>query len=175
MADTIRSLSELNTMLGDNLNGAITPQHIRDLMVSQMCYGEIGSGSKAGFNIGTGFQVVDCTVAGVVGRGLTADTTNKRISGTPVDMKAEVLVEVAFTGTNGRSYEFAVFRNGTEQLTRITDSVAFLTGITARIAIGASIQLQANDFLDLRVRASAAASNFTLARARLFVKRIGVE
>jgi hypothetical protein len=177
MADTIRTLAELNAQFADNTSAVIAPQDIRDLMLSLMVYGEIGSGAKAAITLGTGFQAMDFTLAGVVGRGLTIDTTNKWIAGVPVAMKAKVRLEVSFSGTNNTTFDFAVFRNpdGTpEQLLRVTDSdrivsAAMMGGVT----IEAAIQLNAGDKLQAGVRANGA--SFTLLRGRLYVERIAVE
>lgn len=174
MADTIKSLADLNTAFSDNVDGIIAPQDIRDLMVSLMVHGEIGSGAKAAITLPTTYQVLDFTVAGVVGRGLTADTVNKRISGVPVDMKAEVTLELSFNGANNTTFDFAVHVNGVAQA-RVTDSdrivaITMVGGIKA----SASLQLAAGDVIDVRGKASAAAS-FTLLRGLLRVRRIGVE
>ena len=177
MADTIRTLAELNTQFADNTSAAITPQDIRDLMVSMMVYGEIGSGAKAAITLGTGFQALDFTLAGTVGRGLTIDTTNKWISGVPVSMKAKVRLEVSFQGTNNTTFDFAVFRNpdGTpEQLLRVSDSDRIVSAtMMGGVTIEAAIQLNAGDKLQAGVRANGA--SFTLLRGRLYVERIALE
>lgn len=177
MPDTIRTLSELNTQFADNTQAEIAPQDIRDLMVSLMVYGEIGSGAKAAITLGTGYQALDFTLAGVVGRGLTIDTTNKWISAVPVDLKAKVRLEVSFQGANNTTFDFAVFRNpdGTpEQLLRVTDSDRIVSAqMMGGICVEAAIQLNAGDKLQAGVRANGA--SFTLLRGRLYVERIGVE
>lgn len=174
MPDTIRSLSELNALFADNNSGTITPQDIRDLMVSQMVHGEIGSGSKAAITLPNTYQKLDLTVAGLVGRGLNIDTTNKQIDGIPVPMKAQVEVEVSFNGANNTTFDFAVFINGVLNA-RLTDSDRIVsTTMIGGVMFSAAIQLAADDVIDLRAKGSAAAS-FTLLRALLRVRRIGVE
>lgn len=177
MSDTIRTLAALNTQFADNTSAVIAPQDIRDLMVSMMVYGEIGSAAKAAITLGTGFQAMDFNLAGNVGRGLTVDTTNKWLSGVPVDMKAKVRLEVSFQGTNNTTFDFAVFRNpdtAPEQLLRVSDSDRIVSAtMMGGITIEAAIQLNAGDKLQAGVRGNGA--SFTLLRGRLYVERIAVE
>jgi hypothetical protein len=173
VADTIRSLSELNALFADNGQGNITPQDIRDLMVSMMVHGEIGSGPKASITLVNGWNALDLDVAGAVGRGLTIDTTNKVISAVPVIMKAWIDCEVWFKGTNGQNYDFAVWRNpsGTpDRLTRLdrTVRVSSATG-TFGHRWSTAQQLQVNDVLQLAV------NSFELLFGLLRVTRIGIE
>lgn len=178
MPDTIRTLAALNQQFADNTEGVISPQDIRDLMVSQMVYGEIGSGAKGAITLSAGFNKLDLTVAGTVGRGLNIDTVNKQISGVPCEMKAEVSLEVNFNGANNTTFTFAVFRTpsggAAEQLLRLTDTDRIVAASQqAGVNISSSIQLNAGDTLHASV--SAGAVSFTLLRGRLYVKRIAVE
>ena len=173
MPDTIRSLAELSTLLSDQSSGAITPQDIRDLMVSQMVHGEIGSTAKAAITLAAGVNVVNLDSAGAVVRGLTLDTVNKRISGVPVEMKALVHAEVNFSGAQNTTYTFAVFQNGVQvpRLTRTARPTAVAD--IRQVAFSTSLQCAAGDTFDLRV--SAGAVSFTLLFGVLRVQRIGVE
>lgn len=177
MPDTIRTLADLNTLLADNTSEAISPQDIRDLMVSMMVHGEIGSGTKAAITLGTGFQALDFNVAGVVGRGLTIDTVNKVISQIPVAMKTEVTLEVQFTGTSGQTYDFAVFKNPATspvQIARLDISERiFNAAQRGAVNVSSSVQLAAGDVLQAGVRCNG--QSFTLLRGGLRVRRIGVE
>lgn len=177
MADTIRSLAELNQQFADNTEGVIAPQDIRDLMVSLMVHGEIGSLVKSAITLGNGFQAMDFNQAGAVGRGLTIDMANKWIAGVPVDMKAEVTLEVLFTGANGVTYEFGVFRNpdGTpEQIARLDAAERIINAAQrGKVNVSAALQLNAGDKLQAGVRANG--SSFTLLRGLLRVRRIGIE
>lgn len=177
MADTIRSLTELNSLLADNTSGAISAQDIRDLMVSQMVHVEIGSGAKAAITLGTGFEALDFTVAGVIGRGLSVDTTNKWIIDVPVDMKAEVSCEIVFRGVQNNDYEFAVFKDpaGTpDRQTRLdrTLRVVSNTQIVSH-SWATSLQLNAGDTLQMGVRADGL--SFEMLFGLLRIRRIGVE
>lgn len=177
MPDTIRTLAQLNQQFADNTQAIISPQDMRDLFVSLMVHGEIGSGAKAAITLGTGYQALDLTVAGTVGRGLTVDTANKRIADVPVDLKADVALEVLFRGANGVTYDFTVFRNPDAtpvQVTRLDASARITAAADIRcVAVSAAIQLTAGDKLQAAVRANGA--SFELLRANLKVRRIGIE
>jgi len=178
MADTIRSIDDLNTRLADNGLGKITPQDLRDMMVSQMVHGEIGSGAKAAITLtGTNYRTLDLTVGGAVERGVNADPANKIIAGVPVRMKAIVHCEVCFRGAQNTAYEFSVFRNPLttpvqqDRLTRTLRPTA-AADIVAH-TWSTSLQLEAGDSLQFGVKGNGA--TFELLFAVLRVQRIGVE
>jgi len=177
MADTIRTLADLNALFGDTGEAPVSPQDIRDLMISQMVYGEIGSGAKASITLGTGYQALDFTVAGNIGRGLTIDTVNKRIEGIPVALKAWVTIEVAFRGAANTTYDFTVFKNpqgSPEQQNRIDISERILNvAQIGKVTATAAIQLAAGDTLQAGVRSNGAA--FELIRGVMRVQRIAIE
>jgi hypothetical protein len=175
MPDTIRTLADLNLRFADNTAGVIAPQDLRDLVVSTMPYAEIGSGAKTAVTLGTGFQPLAFDAAGAWTFGFTVDATNRWVAGTPCDMRAEVTLEVQFTGAVGQSYQFAVFRNpdGTPvQLAglSLTEVVVAATQRGA-VNVSAAVALAAGDKLQAGVRCDGQA--FTLLRGGLRVKRIG--
>lgn len=177
MPDTIRTLAQLNAQFADNISGICSPQDVRDLMVSLMVHGEIGSGAKAAINLGTSYTLLDFTLAGIVSRGLNIDTVGKRINGIPVVMKAEVSFEMTFLGAVNTTFDFGVHVNGT-LAARIVNSCRILAGATqiGLCTASSQIQLAAGDTIDLRGKSSAAAANnFTLTRGLLRVRRIGIE
>lgn len=142
-----------------------------------MVHGEIGSGPKALITLGTGWQVVDLTAAGAVGRGLVVDPTNKRLADVPVEMKAIVHCEIAFRGAANTNYEFSVWRNTHStpvQETRLNRTLRSMS--TSHIVThswSTSLQLEQGDSLQLGVRANG--QPFELLFGVLRVQRIGVE
>ena len=178
MADTIRSLSELNSLLGDNTIGGVSEQDIRDLMVSQMVHGEIGSGSKTSVLLGASWQGLDFDVAGVFERGLNADTTNKWIHQIPVDMKAVLSMEVFFKGDVGQDYDFTVFKDPTGTPSNVsrmqrTGFRVLNADQTIHASWSVGVQLNQNDVLQPAVRSNS--NNFELLFGLFRVQRIGVE
>lgn len=176
MADTIRTIGELNQQFADNIVGMCAPQDIRDLLVSLMVHGEIGSGAKAAITLAAGYQALDFNVAGAIGRGLTVDTVNKRINGIPVNMGAEVTLEVLFTGAANTTYDFAVIKNGSP-VARLSGSCRNVTVAQGgSIVMSSSLDLAAGDTLQAAVRPTAGGTpTFTLFRGVLRVRRIAIE
>jgi hypothetical protein len=178
MADTIRSLAELNGLLADNISGAIGPQDLRDLMVSQMVHGEIGSSSKASILLGADWQALDFNVAGVFERGLNIDTVNKWIDQIPVDCKAVLTLEVFFKGDVGQDYDFTVFKDPAGTPSNIirmqrTGHRILNAGQTVHASWSVGVQLNQNDILQPAVRSNG--NNFELLFGLFRVQRIGVE
>lgn len=179
MADTIRSISELNTLLQDNVTGSLTEQDIRDLMVSMMVHGEIGSGAKAAITTTGAWQALDLDVAGVFERGLNIDIVNKWIDSVPVTMKAVLTMEVFFKGTVGQDYDFTVFSDpaGTPvNITRMqrTGFRVLNADQTIHATWSVGVQLSANDVLQPAVR-STASNDFEMLFGLFRIQRIGVE
>ena len=178
MADTIRTLAELNSLFADNTSNNISPQDIRDLVVSQMVHGEIGSAAKASKTLGATWEELDFDVAGVFERGLNVDVVNKWIDQITVDLKAVLTIEVFFKGTAGQSYDFTVFKDpaGTpSNITRVQrlDLAVVNASQTVHASWSVGVQLSANDVLQPAVRS--ASQDFELLFGLFRVQRIGVE
>jgi len=174
MADTIRTLDELNVLLRDNGQEELSAQDIRDMVVSQMVHGEIGATGNSEITLGGSWQTVDLDTAGVIKRGVTLNTTAHRIEAIPVDLKAVVSVDVLFLGAAGESYEFVVYRDGGPA--QVIGAARTLHGAGAtRVAYSWSVaaQLSQNETLELAVKS--AGNVFTLLNALLRVQRVGVE
>jgi hypothetical protein len=175
MADTIRTLAQLNQQFADNTEGVISPQDIRDLFVSLMVHGEIGSGVKAAITLAAGYQSLDLTVAGAVSRGITVDTLNKQLSGIPVNLGAEITLEVLFNGAANTTYDFAVIRNGAV-VPRLSGSCRIINAAQiGLIVMSSAIDLAADDVIQAAVRPATGTPTFTLLRAALRVRRIAIE
>lgn len=176
MADTIRTLADLNAIFPDNTQGEIAAQDIRDLVASTLPHAEIGSGAKASITLGTGYQAMDFTVAGATDYGFTVDTVNKWIASTPVTGKYRVQLEVAFRGAQNQTYDFTVFRNpdGTpDQLTRLNVQARPTAAADIRsLSVSAYVSLTAADKLQAGVRCNGQA--FELLRGGMRVDRVGV-
>jgi hypothetical protein len=177
MPDTIKSFSDLVAAAANNGQKRYSLQDLRDVFVSMLVHGEIGSGTKLATVLLPGWNVLDFNVAGEVGRGLTIDTTNKLIAGVPVDMKAEVTLEVLFQGANNTTFQFGVFKNPDStpvQLQRLSGSIRiFNSAMVGMLSMSAAIDLSAGDKLQAGVNAGAV--SFTLLRGGLRVRRIGIE
>lgn len=176
MPDTIKTLAQLNLDAQDNASGGYSLQKLRDLMVSFLVHGEIGSLAKAAITLGTGYQALDFNASGAIERGVTVDTVNKWIV-VPVDGKYEVTLEVSFNGGNNTTYDFTVFKNpdtSPENVVRIEDSERLVNAaMIGGVKVSCSLTLVAGDKLQAGVRSNGSA--FTLRRGLLRVRRIGIE
>ena len=175
--DTIRTLAELNALLADNVAADISPQDLRDLMISQMVHAEIGSGAKASGALSAGWNTLDLNVDGVAKRGADTDLANHRITSIPVEMKATLTYDVSFKGVAGQTYEFTVWTNSEPtpvQINRVDREERILNGTqVGKVFALATVQLSADDTLELAVKS--ATNDFELLFAVMRVQRIGVE
>lgn len=179
MADTIRSLSELNALLADNTQEDISPQDLRDLMISQMVHGEIGSTGAATIILPSGWNTVVLNSAGSIQRGVILDIVNYRITDIPVVLKAIITCEVVFTGSLNEDYEFTVWKNvGTvpEQIVRMNRTFRVLNiAQTLSHTWSTAVQFAAGDTIEMGVRSGTGSNEFTVKFAGLRLQRIGVE
>jgi len=175
MADTIRTLAELNTLLADNTSGDITPQDIRDLMVSMMVHAEIGALDNSPITLGSGWETVDLDTAGAAKRGADVDLVNHRITSIPVACKGQVHWEAEFKGAAATLYEFAVYRNGGPTQVIGLYRRAYVPTADHIVHVGGTVTayLSQDETLELAVKASGA--SFELLSAVLRIDRIGVE
>ena len=173
--DTIRTLAELNALLADNDSADISPQDIRDLMISQMVHAEIGAVDNANITLGAGFQTVDLDTAGAAKRGADVDTITHRITSIPVVLKATVHYEIEFKGTAGGVYEFKIFRNGGPSIVLGTHRRVYVPSADAIVQRSATVttQLAQDETLEIAVKSSG--NDFELLSGVLRIERIGVE
>jgi len=178
MVDTIRTLAELNSLFADNTIGSISPQDIRDLMISQLVYGEIGSIAKSSIVLSGTWQALDFNKKGVFERGLNIDTVNKWIDQIPVQMKAILSMEVFFKGDVGEDYDFTVFKDPQGSPSSIIEmerlNGTILTAAqTPHHTWSVGVQLEAGDILQPAVRS--ANNNFELIFGLFRVQRLAIE
>ena len=172
MADTIRTLAELNQLLADNTQGSITPQDIRDILASMNVHAEIGAAGP-GSNVGTEWEKVLLDREGTFERGFIVDTVNNRIGSTPCRMKVLVQCEVLFETdlvALGRTLDVTVFKNDS-QLPELRRTFYSQGGHSWAVGV----QAQTDDYFDMRVRASENDTFVQASRALLRIQRIGVE
>jgi hypothetical protein len=177
MADIIRTIQDLNILLRDNVANEISPQDIRDLMVSQMVHGQIGSTGAASIDLTAGWNTIVLDSATLAKRGVTLDVVNYRIADIPVDMKVMLFYEVHFKGTADQEYQFTVWKNGGTSPAQVAamnrktyifnvDQIACVSAFTA-------ISLNQDDTIELAVNGGTAGFEVDFASLRL--QRIGVE
>jgi hypothetical protein len=169
MVDTARSLTEIQTLLADNTSGAISPQDVRDMLLSVVhARGEIAITSSAE----TSILLVDTwyPVAGTwtlttatSGEGFDMSTNGQlRYTGTP-DRIVFVNATVSFeSAVAAKTFEFALAVDGTV----IDESIASHYGSGPAVPLGfaaqALLSLSTNQYMTLMVRNRTDDTNLTV-------------
>ncbi len=144
MLDTPRSLSELKTRLATNSGGLISAQDLRDFLVTALDSGGVLScfeGSTAQTSIGTTPAIMSGFSTASSSDIVSADTMNDDLTCT-IAGDYEVYFFCSFTGTNGASMRFRLYKNSTELefgCTRDLGSTDIgTTGFKAKVTVAAN-------------------------------------
>jgi hypothetical protein len=172
MADTRRTLAAILALLADNTAGDISPQDLRDFVISAM--GEYASIYVSG---GVTAQTVSGTPAKMTGfaangisAGATPDHTNDQITiGTAGDYQIDFQLG-SFTGTNGSTVTLNIYVNGATSsippiVRALSNPAAAGSGVT-----GGQLTLAASDVVTVYV--SSTSTSYTPASAVLKVARL---
>jgi len=171
---TIRTRAQLDTILADNIIGAISPADIRDVLDSTDLIGEIKTvdGSTAQASLSTTPVKLTCFAANGVNKGVTPDHTNDKLTiDAGGDGDYEVAIQLSFSGSNSTGFTFKVRKNGVE-----TDA-----GCERKLGVGGDVgscsiagvipSLVATDYLEIYVEADAASKSVTVTQAQFIAKR----
>ena len=177
MADTAKSLSDLQALFADNDSGNISPQDLRDFLVSSLgAYAEIRTddGSTAKGSIGTTPLVLDTwSNDGENGEsaGLTADKANDKIT-LDIEGKYEIHFQCSMIGTNGQQFDFEIYVDGAA--TGHKASIHAFGAFISNLSIVGIVDAAAGNDLDVRVVAdSGSGHTITIYHAQLVAKLIG--
>ena len=175
MADTARSLSDLQALFADNDSGDISPQDLRDYLVSALGgYAEIyvNAGSTAQGSIDTTPVLLENWGTDGDESGIDADSANDKIS---LDIAGRYLVNfnASFNGDNLTVFEFELYVGGVATGRRSCPS-AFGPSLQTTAGISAILNATAGQDLEVYVNASAGSGkSITLTDAQLCAKLIG--
>ena len=173
MADTPSSVASLQTLLADNVTGAISPQDLRNFLVSALgIYGSIYvfEGATEQSNVGTTGTLLTCFDTDGPSNGTTPANASDQITCT-VAGTYEFHFYVCFSGTNGGVFQFRLRKNGTEQsygTTRVGGGASF-----GSASFGGQITLAANDILTIYVNSDTSTDDLTVSEAQFTVRMIG--
>lgn len=173
MADTERSLTALQSLLANNTTGDISPQDLRDFLVS--AFGGYGSiyvtgGSTAQTVSGTPAKMTGFAANGPSSSSVTPDHTNDQITVTIAGDYAIDLSLGSFTGSNGSTITLDIYVNGSPSGIP-TISRTFGSPATAGSACTKGIlTLAANDIITVYV--SSTSTSYTPQEASLSVNRL---
>lgn len=111
MVDTIRTKADILTLLADNATEDISPQNLRDWLVSFRVYGEIGVFNNTIWmnSLSAGFNVVTLNQSGPAA-GVVVDTVNSLL-GVDVDGQYRLDYALSYEGTAGKRYDIAILKN----------------------------------------------------------------
>lgn len=174
MADTAKSVASLQTLFADNADGDISPQDLRDFLVTALgVYGSISTFEAATqqADVGTAGTLLTCFSANGASSSTTPDHTNDRITVT-IPGVYEVNFFVCFEGTNGAEFRFRLRKNAVEQ-SYGTSRVGSGAGNYGSASFGAQLSLAANDILTIYVESDTSTDDITVSEAQLMVRLIG--
>lgn len=174
MADTIRSRTELLALLADNTTGDISPQDLRDMLVSLMgVYGGIEAIDESTPQTGIGTSPVK----------VTGWTENETSVGVTPDFSAGSLTilydgvyivscQVSFSGTLNTTFSFHLAVDAVEQDEGFHRKLG-TGGDVGSSSVTAIIPMVAGNVITLQVEADGAGKQITPVDMQLITFRIG--
>lgn len=176
MADVIRDLSAILALLADNTTGNISPQDVRDMVVSQVLpvYGEmrVEANSTPQTSISTTPAKLTSFNTDGLSNGCTVDSTT--------DNDIEVLTAgvvyaeflCSFSGTASQTFFFEIYKNGAATGIRFERTMSG-TPVTGAAACAGRITCAANDLFTVYVYSAAGSGHsVTVREAQLNVTRV---
>lgn len=172
MADTARTLAELQALLADNTTEAISPQDLRDFLVS--CFG--GHGGL--YVTATGAITTNIAAAKLAAfagtfpaTGTTPSASDDSIT-VAVAGRYEVHVNIAFLGTAAETFTFQVYQTAVA----VTGMTAVRTQASATdvedVSIDGIVECVANDVLTVYASSGSNGSTVTLKSGQFTVRRV---
>jgi hypothetical protein len=173
MADTPRSLSDLQTILADNVTGEISPQDLRDFLVTVL-------GNQGGIYCAAGAVAqgsISTTPAKVTGfntnaaaHGVTPDHTDDSIQ-VNTDGDYQVFFQCSFSGSANETFTFHARVNGVEKWPACVRKLGAGGDVGSCAFTGVLDGLSAGDKVTVYVEASAGGKSITPVEMQLIVKQ----
>jgi hypothetical protein len=173
MADTIRARSALLALLADNTTGDISPQDIRDTVVSiHGVYGKLYTAdASASLSVSTTPIKMTLWAANGLSAGTTPDHTNDQITVGTAGVY-HVVAQFSFSGAANAAFHLHL-RNNTVEVPEIgTQRKLGAGGDIGSCSFTGLTSCSANDVLTVYVEADGASKTFTLGDGQLVVHRI---
>jgi len=176
MADTQRTLAAVLALLADNTSGAISPQDLRDALVSVFSnYGTIGlaGGSTAQTGISaTPAKVTGFATDGEAGGCVEADAANNRLKVT-VDGMYLLLCGCSFSGANSKTYLGEIYAGGAAASFKKLRRKLGTGGDVGDAFAFAFASMSANDYVEFYISSTDGGSTFTPEEMGLLALKIG--
>ena len=175
MADTQRDALTLQGLLGDNVVGAITPQVLRDLLVSAFggygwIYVENGGAAQT---VNTAAAKLTAFVNnGAPSNGPIPDNANDYLT---VPVAGDYMAEfsASFSGTASRTFQLQLRKNGLAVPGVRCRTKLNGTGDVTEVSFVGLVTCAANDQLSVFAAADVDGSSITVVDAALALKRVG--
>jgi len=174
MADTIRQRSTLLTQLADNTTGLITPQVVRDVLVSsEGVYGQLYTHNGAGTQVvGTTPEPLEFASDGLED-GNRDDAASEVITiGTDCDGVYLALGQFSFGGTLSTTFEFHLGIDGVEQVAIACKRKLGTGGDVGSCSFCGLVTLAAAEDVSVIVEADGAAKDLDMEHGSLVLVRI---
>lgn len=175
MVDTVRTLAQLQALLADNATGDISPQDLRDFLVSVLgVYGSVYVLDGAAAQI-PGVSPVKLTAFANngVASGITPDHTNDRLT---VDVDSAgvfyAVFQCSFSGSNNATFEFEAYVNAVGTGYKVSRKLGAAGDVGSCSLAGLAALADADD-LEIYVNGSGAGSSLTVEDAQLILIRVG--
>lgn len=157
MADTIKSVADLLTLFADNTSGAISPQDLRDFLVSALgVYGDlrVEAGSAAQTSIDTTPVKLTGFNANGLGNGITPDHVTDNDLSVLTTRVVEVSFACTFLGTASQTFYFEIYKNGASTGIRGRADIN-ATPDVAHVSCGGLVSCTAADNIEVYVYSAA--------------------
>ena len=176
MADTIRTKAACLALLPDNTAGDISPQDLRDTVVS--LFGVYGclytkDGSTAQTGVGTTPAKFTGFASDGAANGTTVSNANDKITiSSGSDGTFLVFFHCSFSGTANTKFTFALRKNGAEGNFLYERKLGATGDVGDAVLFGPVESVVATDYFEIYVEADGASKSITPAQSTFMVLRI---
>lgn len=172
MVDQIRTKAQILTDINDNNIEDISPQNIRNLLISYLVFGEIGmiDNTTEQTALPAGMNVVPLDQA-APSQGVTANTVDNRLE-VEVDGQYRVTFEASYKGSTSSRFTLGVLKNGSVINRSKRRDTPTDVAEERNIMGSCTIDLTPLDNVQLGVQVQPAGGNFTFISGGLRIERI---
>lgn len=174
MSDTQRTTAALQALLADNVTGAITPQQLRDMLVS--CFGGYGwmyvENGAVAQTVNIAPSQLTAFAANGISNGPTPDQANDQIA---IAVAGDYWAsgEFALSGAAGRTIQFQLRKNGIAVAGSRSRAKFDSAGDLFEVSFSGLVTCASGDLLSVWVAADVDGTSITVVDATLSVRRLG--
>jgi len=179
MADTIRSKADLVALLPDNTTNLISPQDVRDFLISvldvQAGLQETTTRTVTGNEAPAAFN--STSLSGLANMAINSSGFSTTLaSGTitaPVDGVYTVHLDLLLAPTDTQAYDFYVYLNGSPVSGLVWGFTLTGSGDRESLSVHVPLDLSANDDIQIYYGAGVDSSDFQVLKFFFWLERIG--